>query len=193
MNPFPSRAKKTYPVCLAHINFNHRHHPSRCNVGTGNQNTRAREWNVYFAPGDMCPWVESVKGSTLHAMGGGVCPDASEGTFFSLGTDPENRLMHGAERPCFVFWVCTTILFWRHATNHTVRCAATHKAALTADPMLSSPHGTRSRPNGPTGATPQDVRGCYLRRKQMQPLACRSSSLMWILRAFLRGWRPPSS
>ena len=133
MNPFPSRAKKTYPVCLAHINFNHCHHPLPMQCWYGQPNIRAREWNVYFAPGDMCPWIENVKESTLHAMGGGVSPDASEGTFFSLGTDPENRLMHGIERLCFVFW-----------------CVG---RPLTTGPMLSSPHGARSHHRSSYGAT----------------------------------------
>ena len=96
-HPFPSRAKKTSPGRSTPTLLDHPPHPSPCNVDVGLRRAGAQEGNDFFATGDLYP-PRCVRSKLQLCMKGGGCtlPDG-EGTFFSLGTDPELTWIHCLE------------------------------------------------------------------------------------------------
>ena len=87
-NPFPSRAKKTFPPTFSNASPDHSQPPPPLQCWLDWRVCLKREWNVFFARRNFSHGgAANDQHCIIWGCGGGVLPK-TEGTFFSLGRTP---------------------------------------------------------------------------------------------------------
>ena len=155
-DPFPSRAKKTSPLCSPNPSLGCGQPAPPLQCWRRRNIVLKQEGNDFFASGNLSP-VRLCWEPTLHGLGVRGCGTARmEGTFFSLGTDSGAMVLHCYLRVCVCVRVLCgawMLLFLFGTTTSKDMGELDGYAALSRDPMHASLPGTLPPTTGPAGTT----------------------------------------